>query len=147
MANDGTWLSRQKQYFEPGMLGRGADCYFSAISPLINWEAFNFDGPTFSSALYSYYYTTCPLIPTELYKALALEFSQLCRLLEKMSCFTLKWTWRFCSHDGGDGSCQRKMVSAFSDNWISTYWVASNLGREIGDLKNKTKQKIILHFL
>jgi len=31
--NDGTWLSRHKQYFEPGMLRRRAGCYFSAILP------------------------------------------------------------------------------------------------------------------
>lgn len=146
MGNDGTWLSRHKQYFEPGMLGRGADCYFSAISPLKNWEAFNFDGRTLPSTSYLCYYTTCPLIQTELYKALALEFSWLCWLLEKMNQFALKWTWGLPSQDGGDGSCQHKRtVSAFSGNWITTYGVPSNLRKETGTLKPKTK--IILRFL
>lgn len=140
MGNDGTWLSTHKQYFEPGMLGWGADWYFSAIWPLMNWEAFNFDGPVLSSASYSYSYMACPLIQSELYEALALEFSGLCWLLEKMNWFTLKWTWGFCSHDGGDGSCQHKrMVSASSGDWITTYWVASNLGRETGTLKANKK--------
>lgn len=55
-----------------------------------------------------------------------------------------------CSPDGGDGdgSCQHKwMVSVFSGNWITTYWVVSNLGIETGTCRKKKRQKNYCIFL
>lgn len=77
-------------YFEAGMLlGRAGSYFFSHFT--FN-ELFTFEGPTLSSASCSCYRTTCPLIQTELHKALALEFSWLCSLLEKINWFPLKWS-------------------------------------------------------
>lgn len=123
-----------------------ADCYFPATTLLMNWEAFNCDGPTLSSTLCSYSCTTCPMIETELYKALVLEFSWLCRLLEKMNQFTLKWTWEFPSGDG-DESCQcKRIISTFAGIWMATYWAASKLGRET-DLSFFFKKHIVFSLI
>lgn len=101
-------------------------------------EAFSFHGPTLSSTLCLYYSQLVHWFRLDFTEALTLEFLGIADYLRKW----IGSLWN--GHEDPvlvveemEAAGVTRMVSAFSGNWITTSWVASNLGGET--VKNKTK--------
>lgn len=116
----------------------GQSCFLSAISPLMNREAFNFHGPTLCSTLWLYYSQLVHWFRPDFMEALALEFLGIADYLRKW----IGSLWN--GHEDPvlmmeemEADSVTRTVSAFSGNWITTSWAASDLGGEI--VKSKSK--------